>query len=210
MEGTLAIKLEPTYTEHEVARILKESEGETVSINDRGEGHAEGLHELRSAGRGRENVTPSELLDRLAFEEDIDVASAFDGCQAKAIAYAFNRKAGQTTLNWLCFQNAVSVFAFIDIVAGNFSMVSYSGEHTATPPSGARFVVAPTGRTFLGMPAPKHSAAQYMGIKLMKRGGARDKSLHIRTAFPLAKARQSQTAIITYAYGGSLTQNLPI
>jgi hypothetical protein len=206
----MAIKLEPTYTEFEVAKILKDSEGERVAADDANAGHAESRHELKSAGRGRENVTINELLDRLAFEENLNTASAFNDCQAKAVAFALNRKGGQTALGWLCFRTALSVFVLIDITAGNFPMVVVSGEHTVAPPSGARFVVAPTGRTFLGMPAPQRTTAQYIGMKLMKQETARDRFLHIRTAFPLAQARPGQTARINYVGGHSLVQTLPV
>lgn len=203
------IKLEPTYTEFEVARILKFSEG--ASAADRGQGHAESRHELQPAGRGRQNTSFFELELRLADDHDLVEVSAFDGCQAKAVACALNTKSGQTALNWLCYKTVFAVFAAIDVSHGCFRMVSYSQMDTAPPPSGARFVVGPSGKTFIGMPVRRRTTASYIGTKLMKSERYKERILHIRTAYPMMKGPSRPYAEIIYADGAkSPPQDLPI
>jgi hypothetical protein len=205
----MAIKLEPTYTEFEVARILKKSEGEVFSDDDPG-GHAEGKHELRPAGSGRKSTSFYDLEFRLADDPNIAAVSAFDGCQAKAIACALNTKGGQASLRWLCYDTALAVFAQIDISHGAFRMVTYSQDDTEAPPSGARFVVGPSGKTFLGMPARRVTTAKYIGIKLMKTTRLGARHLHIRTAYPIAGVLDRPTARIAYKGNLSLLQELPV
>jgi hypothetical protein len=57
--------------------------------------------------------------------------SAFDGCQAKAIAFALNTKGGQTALRRLCYETALAVFAQIGISPGSFRMVSHAVPRTS-------------------------------------------------------------------------------
>ena len=47
------IKTNPTYTEHEVSRILRKGGAKSTSNFDRGEGHAERQHELQARGKNR-------------------------------------------------------------------------------------------------------------------------------------------------------------
>lgn len=197
----MAIKTEPTYSEFEVSRILRESEDEKVSASDKGEGHAEKRHELRAVGAGRGSTTLELLEMRVVGPELIDVSSAFDGCQAAAIAFALNKKAGQTALGWLCWAKARAVFATIDIHNGNFPIVTFSGKNTVPAPSGARFIVGPGGykATFGGLLVPVRGTAQGIGMLLLKSPSQR---LHIRTAFPIPDPLSGgSTAKITWADG---------
>jgi hypothetical protein len=203
----MGIKTTPTYTENEVSRILRNSEEVAVSAADRGEGHAEGLHELQAMGKNRASTTMDELEMRILGEEKKTRSGAFDGTQAAAIAYALNKKAGQTALGWLCWDNCDFIFARIDIAAGNFAMVGYDIDVTTPAPSGATFVVAPGGVVLSGLLVPIRTNAKGIAMKLMKTAG---KELHIRTAFPLTTAPSPQKATIRWRAAGDQDQDLPV
>jgi hypothetical protein len=203
----MAIKTEPSYTEFEVSKILRESEEESVSDADRGEGHAEGLHELQAKGKNRASTTLDELEMRIVGEERKTQSGAFDGTQAKAIAYALNKKAGQTAPAWLCMDKCSFLFVRIDIAAGNFAMVGYDAAVTTPAPSGATFVVGPSGVAFPGLLAPIRTTAKGVAMKLMK---TTYKTLHIRTAFPLTVAPNPQRATIRWTDGRDQDQDLPV
>jgi hypothetical protein len=203
----MAIKTVPTYTEHEVSRILRESEDRSVSDSDGGEGHAEGLHELQSKGKNRGSTTLDELELRIVGEERKTKSGAFDGTQAAAIAYALNRKAGQTALAWLSMDKCDFIFVKIDIAAGNFAMVGYDAAVTTPAPSGATFVIGPGGLALPGLLVPIRASAAGIAMKLMKAPG---KVLHIRTAFPLTAAPNPQTATIRWIDGRNQDQELPV
>lgn len=202
----MAIKTKPTYTEDEVSKILKESEG--VGAGDRGAGHSEGLHELQAVGRKREHTTMSAIEERIVGDERKTRSGAFDGCQAKAIAHALNTKGGQTALGFLCMDSVEFVFVKLDIRSGSFRAVNMSVDETTKAPSGADFVVAPSGVTLTGFLAPQVGCAGGVAMKLMK---TPQKNLHIRTAFPLADAPSPPTAQIRYTgKGGIQNQDLPV
>jgi len=84
------------YTEAEVGKLLKDSEQEEVASGP-GAGHAEGLHELQAAGRGRLSTTDRGLINR-AVGEMKEIVGAFDGCQIAAVTFALNSAAGQNAL----------------------------------------------------------------------------------------------------------------
>jgi len=203
----MAIKTTPTYTEHEVSRILRESEEASVSDADRGEGHAEGLHELQAKGKNRASTTLDELEMRIVGEERKTKSGAFDGTQAAAIAFALNKKAGQTALGWLCWDNCEYIFVRIDIAAGGFAMVGYDAAVTTPAPSGATFVVGPSGIVLPGLLSPIRATAQGIAMKLMK---SPYKNLHIRTAFPLTAAPNPKRATIRWRAAGDQDQDLPV
>lgn len=220
------MKTKPTYTEYEVSKILRDSEGRKVVETEFGEGHAEGLHELQAYGKNRSNVTDDELNVRLIRtiskeKEGKEVKAefgAFDGCQAKAIAYALNTRSGQTALGWLCFEECKFVFVRIDITPGNFRIVGYdSREISPAPPGGARFFVGPTyvnssgesSRTAVVLPGLLKripGIAHGIAMKLMK---TMDKRLHIRTAFPLTTILK-QEAEVYWRHSKNQPQILPI
>lgn len=154
---------------------------------------------------------------RIIGDEGAGASSAFDGCQAAAVAHALNRKAGQTVLGWLCHDRCEWIFARIDIAAGNFRMVCYDVDTTVPAPSGARFVVgpprtAPDGSwrpaiVLPGLLASTRGIAGGIGMKLMKTAG---KDLHIRTAYPLTAAPAPQRARIRWRDVGVQDQDLPV
>ena len=204
----MPIKSKPTYTEDEASRILKASEEAAASSNDRGKGHAEGLHELQAVGKKRAHTSLSEIEERIVGAEKKTKSGAFDGCQAKAVAWALNTKGGQTALGYLCMDSVEHVFVSLDIRNGSFRAVNMSVDKTAKAPSGADFVVAPSGVTLTGFLDPQTGPAGGISMKLMKTAG---KDLHIRTAFPLATAPSPPTAQIKYAgKGGIQKQDLPV
>ncbi len=203
----MAIKTRPTYTENEVSKILKKSEDESVSAADRGEGHAEGEHELEAIGKNRASTTLSDLEERITGAEKKTKSGAFDGCQAAAVAFALNKKAGQTALGYLCMETCEFVFVTIDVSAGNFAIVAFDAAVTEKAPSGADFVVSPSGVVLPGLLVPVRTSAHGIAMKLMKTSG---KELHIRTAFPLTTAPSPQKASIRWTHGGSQDQDLPV
>ncbi|MBR0656198.1 hypothetical protein [Plastoroseomonas arctica] len=203
----MPIKTTPTYTEHEVSRILRESEEASISDQDRGEGHAEGLHELLARGKNRASTDLDEMEQRIIGPERKRRTGAFVGTQAAAIAFALNKKAGQTALGWLSYEKCEFIFAQIDIAAGNFAMIGYDGDVTTPAPGGARFVVAPGGVALTGFLVPIEARAGGIAMKLMKTSG---KDLHIRTAFPLIAAPNPQRANIRWRDGHNQDQDLPI
>ncbi|WP_376097783.1 hypothetical protein ACE7GA_07370 [Roseomonas sp. CCTCC AB2023176] len=213
----MSIKTEPTYTEYEVSRILRDSEGQSIRPTDRGEGHAEANHELVAQGKNRASITFDGLEMRIIGDEGLPASSAFDGCQVAAITYALNTRAGQTALGYLCWDRCEWVFARIGIAAGNFRMVGYNAQVTRPAPSGARFVVGPsrTGPDGSWRPAivlpglldQTPGIAGGIGMKLMKTVG---KALHIRTAFPLANAPVPPRARIRWVGAGEQDQDLPV
>lgn len=203
----MPIKTDPTYTEFEVSRILRESEERSVSDADRGEGHAEGLHELQAKGKNRASTTLDELEMRIVGGERKMRSGAFNGTQAAAIAFALNKKAGQTALALLSMDKCSFVFVRIDIVAGNFAMVGYDAQVTTPAPSGATFVVGPSGVALPGLLTPIRTNAAGIAMKLMKAPG---KVLHIRTAFPLTVAPNPQTVSIRWIDGRAQDQELPV
>jgi hypothetical protein len=202
----MPIKTSPTYTENEVSKILKQSESASVSAKDGAEGHAEGLHELEAVGKNRASTTIAALENRIFGEEKKTKSGAFSGCQAKAVAWALNRKAGQMALSWLCMDNCEFVFVTVDISAGNFAMVGLDGLVTEPASSGADFIVSPAGVVARGFPVPVKSIAQGIAMKLMK---TESKDLHIRTAYPLASAPKPPQASIRWKHGKSQDQDLP-
>lgn len=201
----MSIKTKPDYTEYEVSRILKDSENTSTGAADRGHGHSEGLHELSAHGRGRDHTTMDAIEDRIVGAEKKTKSGAFDGCQAKAVAFALNTKAGQTTLGYLAMKEVDYVFATINIAAGNFRAVNMSTANTTPAPSGAAFVVAPSGVTLTGFLAPQVGPAGGVAMKLMKNA---EGNLHIRTAFPVDAVAQSKVQI-RYTNKSSLNQDLP-
>ncbi len=206
----MAIKLEPTYTEQEVSRILRESEGQLAEGEEPGGdgGHAEERHELIARGRNREHTTIGAMRDRMVSgRRPPRAVGAFQNCQAKAIAFAFNTKAGQTALSWLCMDACFFVFAEFDIAAGGFRMIGFDRARLEPPVSGATWVVGPGGLPMPGIPVPAIGLAGGVAMKLMKAPG---KTLHIRTAFPLVNAPAPPTAELHWHAGGALEQELPI
>jgi hypothetical protein len=208
------IKTDPTYTEREVSRILRESEGKPVTNLDRGEGHAEGQHELQARGKNRASTTVEALQLRIVgfdvFDKDADFierSGAFDGCQAAAIAFALNKKAGGTALGLLCRETCRFVVTSIDISAGSFPMVGYDISALEAAPSGARFVAGPSGLILPGVLKERRTLAMGIRMKLMKTA---DKSLHMRTAFPLVAAPSPQIADVHWVGAGIQRQVLPV
>lgn len=208
------IKTDPTYTEHEVSRILRESEGKSLSNSDRGAGHAERQHELQPRGRNRAFTTVEALQLRIVgydvFDKDedfIEQSGAFDGCQVAATAFALNRKAGGTALGYLCHEKCKFVIVSIDISTGSFPMVGYDVSALEPAPSGARFVAGPNGLIMPGILKELRTLAKGIRMKLMKTA---NKSLHIRTAFPLVVAPSPQIADIQWDGAGLQRQVLPI
>ena len=208
------IKTNPTYTEHEVSRILRESEGKSTSNLDRGEGHAERQHELQARGKNRAFTTVKSLQLRIVgydvFDKDEDFivqSGAFDGCQAAAIAFALNKKAGGAALGFLCRETCKFVVASIDISGGSFPMVGYDISALEEAPSGARFVAGPNGLVLPGILKERRALANGIRMKLMKTA---DKSLHIRTAFPLVAAPSPQIAAVHWDGAGIQRQILSV
>ena len=208
------IKTDPTYTEHEVSRILRESEDQSVSKSDKGKGHAEQQHELQARGKNRASTTTERLqlrivgidvFDKSGFSPD--KSGAFDGCQAAAIAFALNKKAGGTAISLLCRETCEFVEVEIDISNGSFRMIGYDIAALEPAPSGARFIAGPKGLILPGILKEIRTTAKGIWMKIMKTA---DKSLHIRTAYPLAVAPNPPRAKVHWRRGGILEQVLPV
>jgi hypothetical protein len=200
------IKTDGTYTEGEISKILRNSEEESISDTDRGEGHSEGLHELQAVGRRRNAATLESLEERIIGDEKKLKVGAFDGCQVKAVRYALNCKAGRTALGYLSWVTCDYVFVTIIILAGGFKMVELSTGVTTPAPSGATFVVSPSGVVLPGFLVPTQRVAKFIGMKLMKTDR---KNLHIRTAFPIADGDGQSRVEIHWTRGGLDRQELP-
>jgi hypothetical protein len=205
------IKTDGTYQENEISKILRDSEEASVSEDDRGEGHSEGLHELQAQGRRRNNATIETLEERILGPEMKTRVGAFDGCQVKAVTHALNSKAGRTALGYLSWATCEYVFVTINIVAGGFRMTELSIDVTTPAPSGATFVVSPTGVALPGFLVPTQRVTKLIGMKLMKFVALKydSKSLHIRTAFPIADGPDQSRVEIHWARGGIDVQDLP-
>lgn len=184
-----------SYTEAEIGKILKDSENTGVG-DGIGQGHAEGLHEVVAVGRNRQATSADALVDRL-FDERKGLTGAFDGCQAKAVAFALNTKAGQSTLQFLNGANVWYVFAKIDVANQHFKMVEAS---TNAPKKGAS---GPLSKPVVGNP---HVSA--VAMKLMKVND----TLHIRTAYPMSAPPPNGQSVCTIMYAGnnSVDQILPV
>lgn len=180
-----------TYSEVEIAKILKESEGEGLAFEG-GTGHAEGQHELVSVGRGREHTSVAALELR-AIDERKKRVGAFDGCQAKAIAWALNTQAGQSTLTFLNNSNVWYVFADINVANQHFRMKLVEADVPKIGP--------------VSKPVTTDTLAMFVSMKLMVKDG----NLHIRTAYPLPDAPPNGARCqIFYRGGGQSDQDLPI
>ncbi len=181
-----------TYSEKEVAAILKASEGQGVAA-ERGQGHSEGLHELVAVGRGREHTSEADLAERV-LDERKKAVGAFDGCQAKAVTWALNTAAGQNALMYLNNSSVRFLFAEIDVANQFFQM-----KHIQA-------VVPRIGP--IAKPVIQSSNVVYVAMKLMKEGT----NLHIRTAFPMvaAPACGHSHCEITYVGNTSMDQDLTI
>ncbi len=193
-----------SYTETEVSKILKDSEGSATATGG-ATGHAEGLHELQSVGRGRANTSEADLRDR-AVEERKDTVGAFDGSQVAAITWALNTRAGQNTLMYLNGPKVAYVFAEIDVSSQLFKMKSA----VANVPKAFDPVKNKTVKASGPMQAPVIQA-QTTAVVCMKLVPMRGQ-LHIRTAFPMATpSTKGEHAECYYvADGGMPQQDIPI
>jgi hypothetical protein len=180
------------YTEQEVARILKHSEGSTAG-GGAGQGHAEGLHELQSVGRDRAHTTVGALIDRVLDERKSSVG-AFDGCQIQAVTFALNTRAGQNTLMMMGGPKVSFVFAEIDVSQQAFKMKSAMADVPAIGP--------------IELPAVQAQTVSMVCMKLIPVGDV----LHIRTAYPRAapSARGEHCEVYYVRDGGIPQQNVPI
>lgn len=181
-----------SYTEIEVARILKDSEGQTAG-GGAGEGHAEALHELQAVGRGRASTSLEALSQRVLDERKASVG-AFDGCQARAVAWALNTRAGQNTLMCLGGAKVSFVFAEIDVANQGFKMRAACAEVPVIGP--------------IQMPEVLSQLVAMVCMKLINASG----TLHIRTAFPRAapSAKGEHCEVYYVKDGGIPQQNVPI
>ena len=134
-------------------------------------------------------------------------SGAFDGCQAAAIAFALNKKAGGTALGFVCRETCEFVEVEIDISNGSFRMTGYDIAALEPAPSGARFIAGPKGLILPAILKENCTTAKGIWMKLMK---TPDKSLHIRTAYPLAVAPNPPMATVHWRRGGILEQVLPV
>lgn len=192
------------YTETEVSKILKDSEGSATTIGG-ATGHAEGLHELQSVGRGRASTSEAELGER-AVEERKDTVGAFDGTQVAAVTWALNTRAGQNTLMCLNGPKVAYVFAEIDVSSQRFKMKSAVADvPKAFDPVKNKTVKAS------GPMQPAVIQAQTVAVVCMKLIPVRGQ-LHIRTAYPMpAPSARGQHAECYYvADGGMPQQDIPI
>jgi hypothetical protein len=180
------------YTEHEVAKILKDSEGSAVG-GGAGQGHAEGLHELQAVGRDRAHTTVFALSDRVLDERKSNVG-AFDGCQVQAVACALNTRAGQNTLMVMSGTKVNFVFAEIDVSAQGFKMKAAMADVPAIGP--------------IELPVVQAQTVAMVCMKLIPVNGV----LHIRTAYPRASAsaRGEHCEVYYLRDGGFPQQNVPI
>ena len=201
----MPIVCKANYSVHSVSKILKDSENASSGAGDRGQGHSEGLHELQSAGRGRAATSLAEIEERIVGDEKKTKSGAFDGCQADAIAFALNSKAGQTALGLLATKDMKHIFVKIDISGGGFYAVNMDKDEVNAV-AGVDFVVAPSGVTLGGFLKNNRAVAGGVAMKLMKNA---EGNLHIRTAFPLAAAPNPGTCQCT-ASGWTNTQLLPV
>ena len=184
-----------TYSTTDVGKILKDSENASVGAS-RGEGHAEAMHAIGAAGRGRANVTQQGLEERLIDERKTKVG-AFVDCQIEAVTHALNSQAGQNALQYL--EAAEYVFVRLPITTGTFQMVVSESE---LPAGKGKKIAGPMTK-----PASRQVTAPYLAMKLMK---TPEGELHIRTAFPLDSAPAGGPSCqVTYA-GASQSQELPV
>ncbi len=180
------------YTEAEVSRILKKSEGQSIQGRG-GTGHAEGAHELRPVGSGRAHTTPEGLVDRV-LDERREAVGAFDGNQVQAVRFALNSQAGQNALAYLQHPNTTWVFAQIDVSSQNFRYLAVSAQVPAIGP--------------INQPQQTYGIVRFVAMKLMNASGA----LHIRTAYPLGVAPPGGHSIctVTFSTPGAQVQEMPI
>jgi len=180
------------YTEIDVAGILKDSEGSTAG-GGAAVGHAEGLHELQSVGRGRASTSEHALGDRAVAERKASVG-AFDGCQAQAVTWALNTRAGQNALMCLNGPKVSFIFAEIDVSSQNFRMKAAVADVPAIGP--------------IAMPAILTQSVVSVCLKLIPVRG----TLHIRTAYPRAapSARGQHCECYYVKDGGIPQQDIPI
>ncbi len=180
-----------TYTEAEIGKILKDSEGDGLPFEG-GEGHAEGQHELVAVGRGRASANVAALENRVIDERKKRVG-AFDGCQVKALTWAINTTAGQNTLAFLNNSKVWYVFADISVANQGFRMKLTEADVPK---------IGPVTR-----PVTSDVTVAFVSMKLMVNAG----NLHIRTAFPLPAAPANGARCqIFYRGGGQCDQDLPV
>jgi hypothetical protein len=182
------------YAENEVSRLLKTSEDATV-VGSGGQGHSEGLHELRAVGAGRKSTTVDDLRGRLLIEHKSET-SAFDGTQVKAATFALNSTSGLNALTILANKSVASVMVFISVAGQNFRMVR------ATRACGP---VRP-GLVDINICQWEPAIVSHVAMKLMKDGDA----LHIRTAYPMADPPRNCTAqqsLARYQPAGGMAQS---
>jgi hypothetical protein len=86
-------------------------------------------------------------------------------------------------------------------------MIGYDISDLEAAPSSARFVAGPHGLILPGILKERRTLAMGIWLKLMKTA---DKSLHIRTAYPLVAAPSPQTADVHWIGIGIQRQVLPI
>lgn len=192
------------YTEVEVSRILKDSEG-SATDGGRSTGHAEGLHELQAVGRSRASTSEAALSDR-AVEERKDTVGAFDGSQVAAIAWALNTRAGQNTLMVMGGAKVSYVFVEIDVSSQHFKMKSALADvPKAWDPDNQRLLKA-SGP--IQQPAILAQTVAVVCMKLIPVSG----QLHIRTAFPMsAPSTKGEHAECYYVRDGGMPQQaIPI
>lgn len=192
------------YTETEVSKILKDSEGSATVLGG-ATGHAEGLHELQPVGRGRASTSEDGLSDR-AVRERKEAVGAFDGSQVTAITWALNTRAGQNTLMYLNGSKVAYVFAEIDVSSQLFKMKTA----VANVPKAFDPVKGKTVKASGPIQAPVIQAqtAAVVCLKLVPVRG----QLHIRTAFPMAapSAKGEHAECYYVADGGIPQQDIPI
>lgn len=180
-----------TYTEIEIAGILKRSEGSDVE-GERGRGHAEGLHELTPVGKGRSHTSETGLQQRV-LDERKGLVGAFDGCQVAAVAWAINCQAGQNALKYLNHPNAKHVFAWIDVSTQAFRMKYAQANVPKIGP--------------IQMPVVMNDAVKCVAMKLMKENG----KLHIRTAFPMnTPPKEGHSHCVIEHNFGAMPQDLTV
>ena len=180
------------YTTQEVGGFLKDSEGAQMPY-EQGQGHAEGLHELSSAGKRRKNTTVADLRQRIV-DEVKETVGAFDGCQIEAVTFALNSNAGQHALAYLDPSTVWYVFTTINVATQNFSMKEAVGEVFRV---GSVAVAASCSRV-------RDVRVKRVAMKLIKNG----EKLHIRTAYPMS-AEGISTCSVFYRGGGQDQIDLP-
>lgn len=177
------------YTEHEVAKILKDSEGSHAGGGG-GQGHAEGLHELQAVGRNRASTTEQAMELRVLDERKSNVG-AFDGCQIQAVTYALNTQAGHNALICVGGPKVSHVFAEIDVLAAGFKMKAAMADVPVIGP--------------IQYPAVHSQTVATVCMKLIPAGG----TLHIRTAYPrAASSRKGEHCEVFYMKDGGMPQQL--